>query len=163
VEHAPSAAQRRVLKRLSRRHPRVRHLREIMDEVYRLFDRRCRTETALAKLSRLRQRLRGFRHLSKALQNLWNPSLEKALLFLDDKLLPATSNTVERANRRFRKMQQSVYRVRTREHIEGRLALDLLHEAHAATRDATLQTLHQTRNVSAGFGNLLASERLDRK
>jgi hypothetical protein len=55
--------------------------------------------------------------------------LEKALTFLDDKLLPSTSNAVERGNRRYRKRQQSVYRVRTPEQIRTRLALDMWREA----------------------------------
>jgi hypothetical protein len=45
-------------------------------------------------------------------KKVFSPTLEKALTFLDDKLLPATSNAVERGNRRHRKMQKSVYRVR---------------------------------------------------
>ena len=78
-----------------------------MEEVYRLFDRRCRTETALAKLARLRGRVRRFRRVGQALKALFSPNLEKALTFLDDRLLPATSNAVERGNRRYRKMQKS--------------------------------------------------------
>jgi hypothetical protein len=76
----------------------------IMDETYRLFDRRCCTATALAKLSQLRRRVRRYRKLGKCLDKLHSPNLEKALTFLDDKLLPATSNAVERGNRRHRKM-----------------------------------------------------------
>jgi hypothetical protein len=38
------------------------------------------------------------------LKKLFAPTLEKALTFLDDKLLPSTSNAVERGNRRYRKM-----------------------------------------------------------
>jgi hypothetical protein len=49
--------------------------------------------------------------------------LEKALTLLDDKLLPSTSHAVERGNRRDRKMQKQVYRVRTQEQISARLAL----------------------------------------
>ena len=145
MERSASPAECKTLRQLSRRHPQLRHLREIMDEVYRLFDRRCRTETALAKLWRLRQRVRRFRGLGKTLASLSNPNMEKALLSLDDKLLPATSNAVERGNRRYRKMQQSVYRARTKEHIEERLALDLLREAHAAGRNATVEVLHSAR------------------
>ena len=84
-----------------------------MDEVYRLFDRRCRTATALKKLAKLRTRVRRFKRLGKALDKLKSPTLDKALLFLDDELLGATSNAVERGNRRFRKAQTSVYSVRT--------------------------------------------------
>jgi hypothetical protein len=38
-------------------------------------------------------------------------TLDRSLVFLDDKKLPSTSNAVERDNRRFRKMQKTVYRV----------------------------------------------------
>src|SRR5262249_2123848 len=38
-----------------------------------------------------------------------------AVTFLDDKPLPATSNPVERGNRRHRKMQRSVYLIRSKE------------------------------------------------
>ena len=102
-----------------------------MEEVYRLFDRRCRTATALAKLARLRTRLRRFVRLRVVLKKLFLPGLEKALVFLDEKLLGATSNAVERGNRRYRKMQKTVYRVRTQRSIEARLALDLLRERHS--------------------------------
>ena len=93
-----------------------------MEEVYRLFDRRCRMATALAKLEKLRARLRRFGRLRKVLKKLLAPGLEKALVFLDERLLGATSNAVERGNRRYRKMQKTVYRVRTQQAIEGRLA-----------------------------------------
>ena len=105
-----------------------------MEEVYRLFDRRCRTATALAKLAQLRARLRRFVRLREVLKKLFLPGLEKALVFLDEKLLGATSNAVERENRRYRKMQKTVYRVRTKHSIEARLALDLLRERQARSR-----------------------------
>src|SRR6266568_2024091 len=44
--------------------------------------------------------------LGETLKKLFSPTLEKALTFLDDKLLPSTSNAVERGNRRYRKMQK---------------------------------------------------------
>ena len=43
-------------------------------------------------------------------------------MFLDERLMGATSNAVERGNRRYRKMQKTVYRVRTKKAIEGRFA-----------------------------------------
>ena len=58
-----------------------------------------------------------FKRLGRALDKLSSPNLEKALTFLDDKLLPATSNAVERSNRRYRKAQQSIYSVRTAESL----------------------------------------------
>jgi len=66
----------------------------------------------LAKLARLRRRVRRFQKVGQTLKKLFSPNLEKALIFLDDSLLPATSNAVERGNRRHRKMQKTVYRVR---------------------------------------------------
>ena len=57
----------------------------------------------------------------------------------------ATSNAVERGNRRYRKMQKTVYRVRTQRAIEGRLALDLLREQHAQGRAQTTKILHKAR------------------
>ncbi len=139
------AAERLLLRCLTRSDKPLRALRAIMDEVYRLFDRRCRTDTALLKLARLRLRLRRFRRLGKVLDKLNSPNLEKALTFLDDKLLPATSNAVERGNRRHRKMQKAVYRVRKQETLQGRLALDLQREGQASDRQDTVATLHQTR------------------
>jgi hypothetical protein len=52
-------------------------------------------------------------------KQLFSPTLEKALTFLDDKLLPSTSQAVERGNRRYRKMQKSVYRVRPQAQIRA--------------------------------------------
>jgi len=79
------------------------------------------------------------------LPTLFSSNIEKALTFLDDRLLPATSNAVERGNRRYRKMQKTVYRVRTQAHILGRLALDMPREAGAQTCAFTVQMLHRTR------------------
>ena len=59
--------------------------------------------------------------------------------------LPRTSNAVERSNRRHRKMQRSVYRVRTETQLNNRIALDILREAQAAGRNCTIQTLHRAR------------------
>lgn len=145
VRHHLTAPERASLQRLTRGQPHLRALRAIMDEVYRLFDRRCRTETALAKLERLRRRVQHYRSLGKSLDKLHSPNLEKALTFLDDKLLPATSNAVERGNRRLRKMQKTVYRVRTQASLQGRLALDLQRDQQASGRHKTLSSLHRTR------------------
>ena len=125
--------------------PQLRVLRELMEEVYRLFDRRCRTATAVAKLAALRVRLRRFGRLRLALKKLLSPGLEKALVFLDERFLGATSNAVERGNRRYRKMQKTVYRVRTLRTIEGRLGLDLMRERQAQDRARTTQVLHKAR------------------
>ena len=146
VEHDLTPAQRRTLQRSTRGLPQLRALRAIMEEVYRLFDRRCRTDTALAKLAKLRQRVRRFKQVGKILSKLRSPNLEKALTFLDDKLLPSTSNAVERGNRRHRKMQKMVYRVRTQEHIHDRIALDMHRDLQKEDRCETLKTLHYARS-----------------
>jgi hypothetical protein len=145
VKRHLTAGERKTLTRISRGQRQLSSLRGLMEEVYRLFDRRCRTATALAKLARLRARLRRFGKLREALKKLLAPGLEKALVFLDEKLMGATSNAVERGNRRYRKMQKSVYRVRTRKAIEARLALDLLRERQARGRAETTKTLHKAR------------------
>jgi hypothetical protein len=145
VQHVLTPAQRRTLMRITRGQRELRTLRDIMDEVYRLFDRRCRSDTALEKLARLRRRVRRFKRIGKTLQNLFSPNLEKALTFLDDKLLPSTSNAVERGYRRHRKMQKTVYRVRTQPNIASRIALDMQREEQAQHRDQTTRTLHASR------------------
>jgi Transposase len=145
VQHDLTIAQRRTLRQITRGLPQLRTLREIMEEVYRLFDRRCRTDTALAKLAKLRRRVRRFKAVGKVLSKLQSPNLDKALTFLDDKLLPSTSNAVERGNRRHRKMQKTVYRVRTQEHIHDRIALDMLRDSQKDDRTTTIKTLHKDR------------------
>jgi Transposase len=145
VQHVLTPAQRRTVRRITRGLPQLRTLRDIMEEVYRLFDRRCRTDTALAKLAQLRQRVRRFKEVGKILRKLQSPHLDKALTFLDDKLFPSTSNAGERGNRRHRKMQKTVYRVRTQENTSNRIALDMLRDSQKEGRSQTITTLHQVR------------------
>lgn len=145
VQHDLSVAERRTLHRITRGLPQLRTLRDIMEEVYRLFDRRCRTDTALAKLAKLRRRVRRFKAVGKVLSKLQSPNLDKALTFLDDKLLPSTSNAVERGNRRHRKMQKTVYRVRKQEHIHDRIALDMIRDSQKDDRTKTITVLHRDR------------------
>jgi len=145
VQHGLTPTEKKTLRRITRGLPQLRALREVMDEVYRLFDRRCRTETALGKLAKLRRRVRRFKQIGHTLQKLFSPNLEKALVFLDDSLLPSTSNAVERGNRRHCKMQKSVYRVRTQEHISHRIASDMQREARMGSRDQAIATLHLAR------------------
>lgn len=149
VRHDLTPAQHRTLSRSTRGRPELRTLRDVMDEVYRLFDRRCRTDTALAKLARLRRRVRRFQKVGKTLQKLFSPNLQKALTFLDDKLLPSTSNAVERGYRRHRKMQKMVYRVRTQPNITSPIALDMQREERAREREQTTHTLHTARPQKA--------------
>jgi hypothetical protein len=136
---------RKTLWRVSRGWPQFRALRAVMDQVYALCDRRCRTQTALDKLAKRRRRLLRFPQGGETLKQLWSPTVEKALTFLDDTLLPATSHAVARGNRRDRTRQKQVYRVRTQAQISARVALDMGREAQAAGRHHTLHTLHEAR------------------
>jgi Transposase len=145
VRRRLAPGQRRALQRISRGSPQLRALRQVVEEIYRLFDRRCRTETALAKLAGLRTRVGRSKGLAAIFRKLQSPDLEKALTFLDDRLLESTSNAVERANRRHRKMQKTVYRVRTQPTISGRIALDMFHDVQGPPRTETMKTLHHTR------------------
>ena len=145
VKRHLNKTERKTLWRVSRGVPQLRVLRAIIEQVYALFDRRCRTQTALAKLATLRRRVQRFPALGDTLQKLFAPTLEKALTFLDDTLLPSTSNAVERGNRRYRKRQRNVYRVRTQVQICARLALDMWREAQAEGRQQTLASLHRAR------------------
>jgi hypothetical protein len=148
VTHHLTVSQKRTLTRITRGLPQLHVLREIMNEVYGLFDRRCRSEMALQKLAQLRRRVKRFKDVGQTLMKLYSPNLEKAMTFLDDKLLPSTSNAVERGNRRHRKMQKTIYRVRTQRSLRQRMALDLLREMQAGGRHNASRMLHQARTPS---------------
>jgi hypothetical protein len=149
VRRRLTRGQQQVLQRLTRGLRALRTLRQIMDEVYRLFDRRCRMATALKRLTQLRGRVKRFKRVGKTLEQLQSRNLEKALVYLDDRLLGSTSNAVERANRRFRKAQKSIYSVRTQGHLEQRIALDMFRELWARRRASTLKILHRARSDSS--------------
>src|SRR5437899_7510759 len=117
VQRHLSKTERKTLWRLTRGLPQLQKLRAIMEQVYALFDRRCRTQTALDKLDKLRRRLLRFPQVGETLKKLFSPTLEKALTFLDDKLLPATSNGVARGHRRSRKVHKSRSRGRPQGHV----------------------------------------------
>jgi hypothetical protein len=145
VKHSLTPGEKKIFRRITRGWPHLRKLRLIMAQIYRLFDRRCRTETALEKLAQLRRRVRRFKTLGQSLKKLFTPNIEKALTFLDDSLLPSTSNAVERGYRRHRKMQKSIYRVRTQEHISQRIAIDMQRDEQAQGRLQTITMLHNKR------------------
>src|SRR6266446_8890752 len=145
VKRHGKPSERTRLLHMTRGLPQLRKRREIMEHLYALFDRRCRTQTALDKLKKLRQWVTRFTWMGDTLKKVFSPHLEKALTFLDDTLLPATSNAVERGNRRHRKMQKSVYRVRSKLCLEGRIALDMLRASRAEGREQTTRALHQGR------------------
>jgi hypothetical protein len=68
VRRQLTPAVRRTLQRITCGLPQLRTLRALMGDVYRLFDRRCRAATALAKLADLRKRLRRFGRLREVLK-----------------------------------------------------------------------------------------------
>jgi hypothetical protein len=145
VQRHLTPSERQRFLHITRGLPQLRKLREIMEHMYALFDRRCRTQTALGKLKTLRQWVKRLQWIGETFKKVFSPHLEKALTFLDDKLLPATSKAVERGHRRHRKMPKSVYRVRSKVGFEGRIALDMLRESRAEGRDHTTQALHRAR------------------
>jgi len=116
-----------------------------MDQGYALCDRRCRTHTGLDKLAKWRRRVQRCPSLRQTLKKLFAPTLEPALTFLDERLLPSTANAVDRGNRRDRKRQRNVYRVRTPAPSRARLALDMWRAAQAQGRQQTLISLHHAR------------------
>jgi len=148
VRRRLTRGQEKLLQRLTRGLRGLRTLRQIMDEVYRLFDRRCKTATALLRLAKLRGRVKRFKSVGRALEPLRSGNLEKALVYLDDRLLGSTSNAVERGNRRFRKAQKSIYSVRTLRHLEQRIALDLFRELWGKRRGCAIKILHLARSDS---------------
>src|SRR5882724_11872234 len=60
VKRQVKPSERKRLLHMTRGLPHLRKLREIMEDMYALFDRRCRTQTALDKLKKLRQWVKRF-------------------------------------------------------------------------------------------------------
>jgi hypothetical protein len=116
-----------------------------MEHLYALCERRCRTQTALGKLAKRRHWVQRFRWLGDTFKKVFSPHLEQALTCLDAKRLPSTSNAVVRGNRRHRKRQKSVYRVRSLSWLEGRIALDMIRESRAEGREQTPEAFHRAR------------------
>lgn len=146
VQRKLTQKEKRTLTRITRGYPMLRQFRDIMDAVYNLFDRRCKLETGLKKLAKLRLRVIKYQEVYTTLKKILSPTLEKALTFLDEKLLPSTSNGVERENRRFRKMQKSVYRVRSKQGIEQRIALDMIRGVRHRRRHRVIAALQGFRH-----------------
>jgi len=86
--------------RLPRGVPPGQQRRAIMDQGDAWLERRCRTQTALAKGATRRRRLLRFPPGGEPLTQRLAPPLAKALTLLDAQLLPAPSHAVERGKRR---------------------------------------------------------------
>src|SRR6187200_1290827 len=78
VQRRLNKTERKTLWRVSRGLPQLQALRAIMEQVYAVFDRRCRTQTALDTLATLRRRVQRFKGLGNTLKKLFSPTLEKA-------------------------------------------------------------------------------------
>src|SRR4029450_1845434 len=89
VKRRLKPSERKQLLSITRGLPQVRKLRDIIEHIYALFDRRCRTQSALGKLHKLRHWVTRFTWIGDTLNKVFSPTLEKARTFLDDKLLPA--------------------------------------------------------------------------
>src|SRR6266446_8424357 len=74
VQRHLNKTDRKTLWRISRGVPQLRALRAIMEHVYALFDRRCRTQTALDKLKKLRQWVRRFSWIGDTLKKVFSPT-----------------------------------------------------------------------------------------
>jgi len=57
--------------------PHLRKLREIIEHIYALFDRRCRTQTALGKLEEAASVGQAFTWIGDTLKKVFSPHLEK--------------------------------------------------------------------------------------
>lgn len=133
----PTVVQRRRIRRLGRRYPLLAALREFVDRLHQLFDRRCCKATAQLKLHNLRQHgmFKRFPQLDLIRRRMASPNLDKALEFLEDPDLAPTNNAVERENRRHRKRQKTIYRARTRQTIAARIRFSMVHDLPPASSD----------------------------
>ena len=73
----PTPAERRTLQHITRGLPQVHRSVLSWRRVYRLFDRPCHTDTALAKLAKLRQRVRRFKPVGKIVNKRRSPQFRQ--------------------------------------------------------------------------------------
>ena len=73
VQRHLNKTERKTLWRVSRGLPQLQKLRAIMEQVYVLFDRRCRTQTALESCHP-RRRVQRFKALGDTLKKLFSPA-----------------------------------------------------------------------------------------
>jgi hypothetical protein len=128
--------------------PQWRPCRDLLEHLEAWLDRRCRTQSARAQLKPLRPGVQRCTWRGDTVTTVLAPPLDQALTCLDDQRVPATANAVDRGNRRHRKRQNSVDRVRSHISCEGRIARDMMRESRAANRDRPTHALHQARRGS---------------
>ena len=74
VKRRLKPSERKRFVHITRGLPQLRKLREIMEHIYALFDRRCRTQTALGKLKKLRQWVNRFTWIGETLKKVFSPT-----------------------------------------------------------------------------------------
>jgi hypothetical protein len=122
-----SKEQRETVSSLCSRYPAIAAIRSFQKELLSLFERNQTPQQARAKLDAMKQRKEYIENpsLRLALKRLDNDKFDKMITFLDYENLEATSNSVERMNRWFRKRQKTHYRNRTERTIKNMLKSDL--------------------------------------
>jgi len=74
VKRRLSGSERTQLVHITRGLPHLRKLRDIMDHIDTLFDRRCRTQTALGKLKKLRDWVNRFTWIGETFKKVFAPT-----------------------------------------------------------------------------------------
>lgn len=105
VEHDSTTADRGTSQHVTRGLAQLRMLRAAIEEVCRFPNRRCRTDTVMAKLHQQVSFQRSGKGLEQA--SVFQPG--KALTLLDDTSFLSNYDAVEQGNCRHSKMQKAVY------------------------------------------------------
>lgn len=118
---------KQILERLCQEHKFLKTLRSFMEEVFSIFEQTT-AEEAKQRYNSLvqKQEYQKEKPLKKTLQHLSEDKIDKALVFLNYQQMNSTNNDVERAARRFRKIQKSHYRLRSRASIICMLRFELI-------------------------------------
>ena len=82
VKRRLKPSERKQFLHITRGLPQLRKLREIMEHIYAVFDRRCRTQTALDKLHKLRQWVNRFQWIGDTLKKVFSPTLDRIGIFI---------------------------------------------------------------------------------
>ena len=77
VKRRLKPSERQYLLSITRGLPQLRKLRDIMEHIYALFDRRCRTQSALDKLKKLRHWVKRFTWIGDTLTRCSRQPLKK--------------------------------------------------------------------------------------
>lgn len=148
---------KQTLARLCKEHKFLKTLRSFMEEIFSIFEQTT-VEEAKERYNSLvqKQEYQKEKHLQKALDHLSGDKIDKALVFLNYQHMNSTNNDVERAARRFRKIQKSHYRLRSKASIISMLRFELIAQKDKwekkdkeARRLCRLEVKHQKRQPRA--------------